>query len=72
MRMCESKVFVLHNGKKEKIMDEAVLLTQERGKLTIMGVMGERKEIEGNIVRVDAEKHEITIIPMMREPRTER
>lgn len=59
--MCESKVFVIKNGKKEKIMDEAVLVKDEGRKIIIRGLFGERKEVKGKIVEVDADGHEILI-----------
>ncbi len=59
--MCESKVFIIKGGKKEKIMDEAVLVKDEGGTVIIGGLFGERKEVKGKIVEVDAERHEILI-----------
>lgn len=61
--MCESKIFLIEGRKKEKIMDEAVLVKDEGSKLTLTGILGERKEIKNaRIAKVDAEKHEIFII----------
>ncbi len=60
--MCESKVFVMDGKKKEKVMDEAVLVEDEGGKLVVIGLMGERKEIpNAKIARVSADKHEVYI-----------
>ncbi len=60
--MCESKVFLIEGGKKEKLMDEAVIVKDEGGKITLVGLLGERKEIKNaRIAGVDAEKHEIFI-----------
>jgi len=59
--MCESRVFVINGGKKEKIMDEAVLVKDEGHTVIIEGLFGERKEVKGKIVEVDAERHEILI-----------
>ncbi|MEE8402276.1 MAG: CooT family nickel-binding protein [Candidatus Hydrothermarchaeaceae archaeon] len=59
--MCESKVFIIKGGKKEKIMDEAVLVRDEGSVIIIGGLMGGRKEVKGRIVEIDADKHEILI-----------
>ncbi len=59
--MCESKVFIIKGGKKEKIMDEAMLVRDEGSVIIIGGLMGERKEVKGRIVEIDADKHEILI-----------
>lgn len=57
--MCESKVY-LDGKKKEKIMDEAVLVEDEGGKVVVIGLMGERKEVpNARIARVTADKHEV-------------
>lgn len=60
--MCESKVFLIEGGKKEKLMDEVVLVKDEDSKITLVGLLGERKEIKNaRIAGVDAGKHEIFI-----------
>ncbi|MDI6654614.1 MAG: CooT family nickel-binding protein [Candidatus Hydrothermarchaeota archaeon] len=60
--MCESKVFLIEGRKKEKIMDEAVLVKDEGSKITLTGLLGDRRKIKNaRIVGVNAEKHEIFI-----------
>ncbi len=59
--MCESKVYLIKGNEKEKIMDEAVLIKEENGKLIIFGLLGEKTEINGRIVRIDMYKHEVHI-----------
>lgn len=59
--MCESKVFVVKGGKKEKIMDEAILVRDEGDRVVVGGLFGEKKEVKGRIIEVDADRHEITI-----------
>ncbi|MEE8403228.1 MAG: CooT family nickel-binding protein [Candidatus Hydrothermarchaeaceae archaeon] len=61
VEMCESKVFLIKDGKKEKVMDEASLVRVEGGMVVAIGLFGERKEVEGEIVEVDAERHEVVI-----------
>lgn len=60
--MCESKVFLIDGEKKEKLMDEAILIKEEDNKLMIIGLLGEKKEIENaKIVKMDMDRHEIFI-----------
>ncbi len=60
--MCESSVYVVKEGNKEKIMDEAILINDESDKIVVVGILGERKEIlGGKIVKMDMGKHEILI-----------
>ncbi len=60
--MCESSVYLVKEGNKEKIMDEAILIDDEGDKLVVVGILGERKEIlGGKIVKMDMGKHEILI-----------
>ncbi|MEE8358993.1 MAG: CooT family nickel-binding protein [Candidatus Hydrothermarchaeales archaeon] len=60
--MCESSVYLVKEGSKEKIMDEAILIDDEGDKLVVVGILGERKEIlGGKIVKMDMGKHEILI-----------
>lgn len=60
--MCESSVYLVKEGSKEKIMDEAILIDDEGDKIVVVGILGERKEIlGGKIVKMDMGKHEILI-----------
>ncbi len=59
--MCESKVYLIKGEEKEKIMDEAILIKEEEGKLVIVGLLGERAEIKGKVIRIDLYKHEVYI-----------
>ncbi len=59
--MCESNVFIITGGRKEKLMDEAVMVKVDGQTVIVEGVFGERREVKGKIIEVDAEKHEILI-----------
>jgi predicted RNA-binding protein len=59
--MCESKVIIIKDGKKEEIMDEAAIVRDDGNIIIIEGIFGERKEVKGRIVEVDAERHLILI-----------
>ena len=69
--MCESKVFLI-NGKKKKVMDDAVLVKEEGNKIIVIGLLGEQEEIKGaKIVEINAERHEVFLksLPMKNEPK---
>lgn len=59
--MCESAVFVLKGGKKEKVMSEASFVKDDGQKVIVGGMFGEIKEVKGKIIEVDADRHEIII-----------
>jgi|Deesub1362A_J573_1020465.scaffolds.fasta_scaffold03700_6 predicted RNA-binding protein len=60
--MCESKLYLLENGQKTKVMDEAILVREKEGKVIAVGVLGERLDFEGaRIVEIDMDRHTITI-----------
>ena len=59
--MCESAVFIIKDGKKEKIMDEAAFVKDDGQKIIIGGLFGEIKEVKGKIIEVNADRHEIII-----------
>ena len=60
--MCESRLYLLENGQRTKVMDEAILVREKRGKVVAVGMLGERLEFEGaRIVEIDMDRHSITI-----------
>ncbi|NOZ59789.1 MAG: CooT family nickel-binding protein [Euryarchaeota archaeon] len=60
--MCESRLYLLEKGEKKKVMDEAILVKEEDGKVVAVAVLGERREFEGaRIVEIDMDRHSITI-----------
>lgn len=60
--MCESAVYLVQGGRKEKIMDEAISIEDKDGRLIVVGVLGEREEIpRGRIIKMDMGRHEILV-----------
>ncbi|WP_456474963.1 CooT family nickel-binding protein [Candidatus Pyrohabitans sp.] len=60
--MCESKLYLLENGQKTKVMDETILVREKEGKVVAVGVLGERLDFENaRIVEIDMDRHSITI-----------
>ena len=59
--MCESSVFIIRDGKRRKVMDSVTLITVDKERVALSDILGEGKTIEGRIVRVDSERHEVYI-----------
>jgi len=60
--MCESKLYVERQGKRELIMEEAVLVREKDGRVIAVGMLGQRTELEGaRIVEVDSDRHIIVV-----------
>ena len=51
--MCELKVYQVSNGKREKVMESVIRLTQRDGRVLLEGIFGESKEVSGTITDVD-------------------
>ena len=60
--MCESDVFLLSAGKKEKVMGEAVSVVTGGSKVVVTDALGKREEVEGaRISSIDMERHEVLL-----------
>ena len=59
--MCESKVFLIKNGKEELIMEEVTRIEVDGDKLTIYGILGDKKELNGKVVLMDLIGHKIVL-----------
>lgn len=59
--MCESTVY-LREGKEEKVlMKDVAAVRPEGGKLVLMGVLGERLEVEAVLSELDLMGHRIVV-----------
>ena len=61
--MCEAVVFVVKDGKQEKIMEDVVTVHPEGKKLILTDIFGDQKIISAGIQRVDLIGHEIFLEP---------
>jgi len=59
--MCESKVFLIKNGKEELIMEDVTRIEVDGDKLTIYGILGDKKELNGKVVLMDLIGHKIVL-----------
>ena len=59
--MCEWNVFLVKSGEKERIMDAASFIKDDGQKIIVGGTFGKIKEVQGKIVEIDSDRHEILI-----------
>mgnify|MGYP001200573277 CR=1 FL=1 len=56
-------VYLLRGGKKEMIMDAAVLVKDEGGSVLVVGLLGERKELKKvRISEISVDHHEVLLV----------
>ncbi|MBN2169434.1 MAG: CooT family nickel-binding protein [Actinobacteria bacterium] len=61
--MCEAIVFIVKDGKQEKIMEDVVTVYPEGDKLILTDIFGEQRIISASINKVDLIGHEIFLNP---------
>lgn len=60
--MCESNVILEKDGKKETIMKEVMKMIINGNDITLIGILGERKEVQNARVKIaDLAHHEILL-----------
>ena len=60
--MCESKVVVLRDGKKETLMEEAVKMIFSQGSVTLIDIIGLKKVVDGvKIKEANLVDHEMVL-----------
>jgi predicted RNA-binding protein len=63
MRMCESNVYLKGDDGDTLLMEDAVLLENDRGRIAVTDILGDRKEVEGDIEEITFLEHRIVIRP---------
>lgn len=62
--MCEAKVVLLKGDEREEIMKAAVEVRDLGGKVVVVGMLGERKEVPGaRILEINIHGHEVVLGP---------
>lgn len=59
--MCESNVYLKDEDGEKLLMEDAVLIENEGGKIKLTDILGAREEIEGKIEEITFLDHRITI-----------
>jgi len=59
--MCETKVFIEKNGKKEEILENVINIQSEEDGLFLKDLFGEQKFIKAKIKYIDFMKHEMVL-----------
>lgn len=59
--MCESKVFLIKNGREELVMEDVIKIEVKGDKLIVYGILGEKKELAGKVVLMDLVGHKIVV-----------
>lgn len=59
--MCASNVYVVRGENEELVMKDVAEIIIEKNKIVLTGILGERKEIKGQLLRLDLEGHAIYI-----------
>lgn len=59
--MCESNVYVRDDEGDRLVMEDAVLLESGEGKVKITDILGEEKELEGDVEEITFLEHRIVI-----------
>lgn len=60
--MCEAKVVLLKGDEREEIMQAALEVRDEGGKVVVVGMLGERKDVPGaRIQEINIHDHEVLL-----------
>jgi len=59
--LCESNVYVRDDEGDRLVMEDAVLLESGEGKVKITDILGEEKELEGDVEEITFLEHRIVI-----------
>ncbi len=59
--MCETHVYSRINGKEELMMENAIKIIIEGKKLSVYGLLGDMKEMEGTLKEIDFVHHKAVV-----------
>jgi predicted RNA-binding protein len=60
--MCESSAYLKNkDGQEELLLEDVVMLKPSGGRIVLMNILGEKKEIEAGIEQIDLLKHKIVL-----------
>jgi len=61
--MCESNVYLKGDDGDTLLMEDAVLLENDGGRIAVTDILGDRKEVVGDIEEITFLEHRIVIRP---------
>jgi hypothetical protein len=61
VKMCESNIFLEHDGTRELVMEEVVQVLIDGDEIQLFGILGEREEVKGVIKEINLNRHEVII-----------
>ncbi|HUU03565.1 MAG TPA: CooT family nickel-binding protein [Myxococcota bacterium] len=60
--MCESSAYLQdEDGQEELLLEDVVMLKPSGGRIVLMNILGEKKEIEASIDQIDLLRHKILL-----------
>jgi len=62
--MCESALYLVDKEGEKLIMENVELIEAENGKLSVLDLFGERKEIKGRVKSLSLVDHKILVEPL--------
>lgn len=59
--MCEVKVYFRNQEKEELIFQDVILVEKENDKIFLKNILGEKKEVQGIIKKLDMVEHKVIL-----------
>jgi predicted RNA-binding protein len=59
--MCESNVYIEDNENEKLVMEDVALLKEGNGRIWLVDLLGEEKELQGRIKEISFLDHKVTI-----------
>lgn len=60
--MCELNVIMLHGDQREKVMDSVARILVEGSSIQLIGILGDKKTVEGSIKEINIARGEALIL----------
>lgn len=62
--MCEAAVYLFKNGREELVLESIDLIECEEGRIKLINIFGEQKEIDARIRSLSLVDHKIILEPL--------
>jgi predicted RNA-binding protein len=64
MKMCESSVYILKDGKEELVLESVDLLENKQGEIMLVNMFGEQKTLKAKVKTLSLVEHKIIMEPI--------